>query len=219
MSEIVIEFKNVSFKWAEGLELKDINLQISRGSFMLITGASGSGKSTLLRLACRLEEPQKGSIFYNDEKLSDIQPQKLRQKIALIQQTPTIIGGSIKDNLLLPYSFAINKNKPKPTDDYLEERLKELSLKLTLTKEAASLSVGQKQRVCILRTLLLEPDILLMDEPTSALDPESKNIVEKISEDMNKKGVTIIMVCHSEYKPAVPYTHLLVKDGTYEVIK
>lgn len=219
MGEIILEFRDVSFRWAEGLELKDINIKTSRGSFTLITGLSGSGKSTLLRLACRLEEPQKGEILYNNEKLSDIPPQKLRQKIALIQQTPTIIGGSIKDNLLLPYSFAINKNKQKPTDDFLEKRLQELSLKLPLTKEAASLSVGQKQRVCILRTLLLEPDILLMDEPTSALDPESKNIVEKISENMNKNGATVMMVCHSEYKPAVPYNHLLVKDGSYEVIK
>lgn len=218
MGNIILEFKQLYFQWANGLALNDINLKIPQSSYTLITGPSGSGKSTLLRLACRLEEPQKGEIFYNGESLRNIQPQYLRRKIALIQQTPTIIDGSLRDNLLLPYSFTVNKNSEKPSDEILKNKMKELFLNVDLNKEASSLSVGQKQRLCIIRTLLLAPDILLMDEPTSALDPESKSIVENISEELNKNGMTIMTVSHSEYKPKVPFTHLFVKDGSYEAL-
>lgn len=218
MENIILEFRKVFFKWAEGLALNDIDLKIPKKTYTLITGPSGSGKSTLLRLACRLEEPQKGAIYYNGEPFANIAPQILRKKIALIQQTPTTVDGSVRDNLLLPYSFGVNKNSAKPGDDLLKSKLSELFLDVSLDKEASALSVGQRQRLCIIRTLLLDPDILLMDEPTSALDPESKSIVENISEELNKKGMTVITVSHSEYKPKVPFTHLFVKDGSYEVI-
>lgn len=218
MNDIILEFRNVYFKWAEGLSLQNINIRIKKGSFTLITGPSGSGKSTVLRLACRLEEPEKGALLYDGELFDTIPPPKLRQKVALIQQTPTVIEGSVRENLLLPYSFEVNKNIPKPEDKLLKEKLKELYLNADLNKEAYALSVGQKQRLCILRTLLLEPDILLMDEPTSALDQESKEIVEKILEETNKKGTTIIMVSHSKYRPGTFFTRLHFRNGTYEEI-
>jgi putative ABC transport system ATP-binding protein len=78
---------------------------------------------------------------------------------------------------------------------------------------AAALSVGQKQRVCIIRSLLLRPELLLMDEPTSALDRESRHIVEQLTEELNREGMTIILVSHSDYRPQVAHVCVTVKDG------
>ena len=218
-NNIILELKDVSFKWFEELILAHTSLTINKKDFILLKGPSGSGKSTLLRLLSKLEEPSAGELLFKNVSYNAITPEELRQKVALIQQTPTVINGSVKDNLLLPFSFAVNKNLEIPDNNYLSTQLKKLYLDVSLDKEASELSVGQKQRLCILRTILLKPEILLMDEPTSALDNESKIIVENISEELNSQGQTIIMISHSTYKPSVPYIQWNLNKGHIEVKK
>lgn len=213
MDNTILEFKRAAFKWPDGPELKNINLKVGKGDFILITGLSGSGKSTLLRLASRLEEPSAGIILFNGIPITEINPEMLRRKVAFIQQTPTVTDGSIKDNLLLPYSFAVNRKSQIPDDKDIRENLKKLRLDISPDKDASSLSVGQRQRLCILRSLLLKPAVLLMDESTSALDPENRFLAEKMSEEVNLEGTAILMVSHSEYRPSVPYRKITVKDG------
>lgn len=212
-NNIILEFKDVAFKWQGGLELKNINLKVKKSDFILITGPSGSGKSTLMRLAVRLAEPSDGIIYYNGISITEIKPEALRRKVALIQQMPVLTSGSVRDNLLFPYSFEINKNSTIPSDEEICENLKKIGLEVTPESKALSLSVGQKQRLCILRALLLKPAVILMDEPTSALDMENRLLVEKISEEANKNGTTILMVCHSDYRPSIQYRKITVKNG------
>ena len=102
---------------------------------------------------------------------------------------------------------------PKPDDEGMRAMLDGFGLDMPLDVEANSLSVGQRQRVCIIRTLLHEPEVLLLDEPTSALDPQSRVLVERYTESLNEKGVTILLVSHSDYTPSGAYRHIRVENG------
>jgi putative ABC transport system ATP-binding protein len=120
------------------------------------------------------------------------------------------------ENLLMPFSFKNNKTIPVPEESLLRYYLDEFSLdKIPLDKPARSLSVGQQQRLCLIRGLLLSPTVILFDEPTSSLDDESSHIVEKMAESLClSQGKTIIMVSHREFNPgAVSPINLNVEDG------
>ncbi|UZP66124.1 ATP-binding cassette domain-containing protein [Desulfovibrio mangrovi] len=212
--ETIIDFDTVSYTWPGGKGLHDVRLAVPRGALVLVAGPSGSGKSTLLRLAARLEEPDSGSIRFAGQPLADYEPPRLRRRIGYIQQTPVVMEGSVRENLLLPYSFAVNKEEPVPADEELNSWLQRVALDgVRLDDAATALSVGQKQRLCIIRSLLLRPELLLMDEPTSALDRESRRIVEELTETLNREGMTIIMVTHSDYRPQVAHTGVMVREG------
>lgn len=214
----IIEFDNVSYTWPGGQGLKDVRLTVPAGAFVRIIGPSGSGKSTLLRLASRLEEPVSGVIRFSGIPLGDYEPPLLRRRIGYVQQTPVVVEGSVRQNLLLAYGFAANSKQTVPVDDELRGWLNRLGLLgIDLENKARSLSVGQRQRLCIIRSLLLEPDLLLMDEPTSALDSESRGIVEEMTEAQNREGMTILMVTHSNYAPSTEHMTVTVREGLLEV--
>ncbi|MBF0552156.1 MAG: ATP-binding cassette domain-containing protein, partial [Deltaproteobacteria bacterium] len=117
-----------------------------------------------------------------------------------IQQTPVVGSGSVRDNLLLPFSFKINADLLRPADERLRSLLDEFHLSdIGLDDLASGMSVGQKQRLCLIRSMLLSPKVMLMDEPYSALDPASANIVWDMSRRLNREnGITILMVTHSQ---------------------
>ncbi len=214
MSISTLQFNGVAFNYSNDYQLfKNIDFTVDQGDFVLIKGASGAGKSTILRLICRLEEISAGTILYNGTDINTISPQQLRTNIMLVQQTPNMVEGTIKDNLLLPLSFKANKSLPQPSDDEISKMLAKFQLDVPLTKEAKQLSVGQLQRLSIIRSLMLDPCIILMDEPTSALDLESREIVENIAEQLNKEGKTILMINHSEYVPSCKHKILNVSGG------
>ncbi len=214
----IIEFEDVSYNWPGGKGLRDVRLTVPAGAFVRIVGPSGAGKSTLLRLASRLEEPAAGVISFFGMPLGDYPPPMLRRRIGYVQQTPVVIEGSVRSNLLLPYGFAVNREQALPTDDELADWLKRLGLSgVDLKDKARSLSVGQKQRLCIIRSLLLGPELLLMDEPTSALDRKSREIVEEMTEAQNLEGMTIIIVSHFDYTPSTEHMTVTVREGLLEV--
>ncbi|MBU1612406.1 MAG: ATP-binding cassette domain-containing protein [Proteobacteria bacterium] len=190
--------ENVSFGYpGKALVLDQASCDFPPGSFTAVTGPSGTGKSTLLRLLCRLEEAQAGVIRFGGTPITDQQPDELRRRAVYIQQTPTVLDGPVRDNLLLPFTFAANSALPRPDDDALRSRLDEFLLHdITLDQSAHSLSVGQKQRLCLIRALLLSPSALLFDEPTSALDPESAEVVVNTALGLRRAGVTVVYVAH-----------------------
>lgn len=198
----LLEFDDVRFSYPGGTGLSGITLAVQRGDFVLVGGPSGGGKSTLLRLAVRFEVPASGVIRYDGTPVEELAPQVLRSRMGLVQQTPTVAEGSVRENLLLPFSFAVHAKRPRPADEDIVEWLHRFRLEgVTPDTEASTLSVGQRQRLCCIRTLLTGPEMLLMDEPTSALDAESREVVEDITEACNAAGMTILMVNHTDYRP------------------
>jgi putative ABC transport system ATP-binding protein len=213
----IIEFQHVNFSYSNDRRLlKDLSVVFESGSFNIIKGASGAGKSSLLKLISRLLDPQSGKILFNKAPLEDYPPQSLRRRVIYIQQTPVVVNGSVKDNLLLPFSFKGNHDLSKPDDTQLKRSMTGFYLdQIDLNRNTLNLSVGQQQRLCLIRGLLLSPEVILLDEPTSALDEESGRIVDtSIVRLCRESGLTVIMVSHKNFnqdsiKPRV----LELKDG------
>ncbi|TIH19222.1 ATP-binding cassette domain-containing protein [Marinifilum sp. JC120] len=215
----VLEFKDVSFIWPGGKGLRDVSFAVPAGQFVLISGPSGAGKSTLLRLAVRLEEAGQGDILLKGESIQSIYPPELRTKIGFVQQTPTVLPGTVRDNLLMPFTFNVRKDVDVPSDEELQRWLERVGLgEVLFDSEASDLSVGQCQRLCLVRSVLPRPVAICFDEPTSALDRESRERVERIAEELAAEGITVLMVNHTSYHPSCPHMHLTVSDGRVEVL-
>jgi putative ABC transport system ATP-binding protein len=216
----IIEFADVTFSFSATKNLfQNLTLKIVAGSFYLIRGPSGSGKSTFLRLINRLEEPSEGHLLFNGRQLASYSPPLLRRSILFIQQTPTAVDGTVRQNLLLAFSFKNNRDLSPPDDNALKAHLDNFLLKdIHLETNALTLSVGQLQRLCFIRGLLLEPKVLLLDEPASALDEESSRIVEQTAERLCvEHGLTVLMVSHRQFEPKqVKSSVLQIDNGEVE---
>ncbi len=217
---MLLELEKVSFAYKGSRPvLAAASLGVQRGDFVMVAGPSGSGKSTFLRLLCRLEEPDSGEIRLGGKPIADIHPPRLRRSISYIRQVPALVEGSVRDNLLMPFGYKANKDLAKPDDSRITTMMNRFLLDgVSLEQEAQTLSVGQAQRLCLIRALLLDPEILLLDEPTSALDRESGQKVVACVEELNlRRGLTIIMVAHGGPLPEPGMVrNLVLKEGTLQ---
>jgi len=199
--------------------LADADMAVPRGAFVLLTGPSGAGKSTLLRLFCRLEEPDAGTVLLSGQPVDELSPAILRRRVSYLQQTPTVVPGSVRENLLLPFTFKSASGASggaRPADAELSARLARLAAgDIPLSQEASTLSVGQRQRLCLARALLTRPEVLLLDEPVSALDAESARAVLDAAESFClDDGGTVVLVSHAEFTPArVSPVHYALSGG------
>jgi len=200
-----LALRGVSFSYpgAPRKILDNAHLDVPRGAFVLLTGPSGAGKSTLLRLFCRLEEPQSGQVLPGGARVDALPAPRLRRRVSYLQQTPAVVPGNVRENLLLPFSFKSAEGEPRPDDDTLLGMLARLAANdVPLDQEAATLSVGQRQRLCLARALLTRPEVLLLDEPVSALDPDSARAVLDAAESFClEAGGTALLVSHADFAP------------------
>jgi putative ABC transport system ATP-binding protein len=213
-------FENVSFAWPDGRPvLKSQSFAVPAGILAVVGGPSGSGKSTLLRLMNRLEEPQVGVIYYRGRPLAEFDPPRLRKQVAYLQQMPVVPDITVRQALLMPFAYSVNKGLRPPADDELAARLDRLLLgSVALSGRAAALSVGQRQRLCLARALMTRPDVLLLDEPTASLDRESQAVVEQVAEQLCAEGVTVIMVTHDGFSPTgAPTIQINVQNGKVDI--
>lgn len=190
----LLEFQDVFFINGDKTILKDISISINSGDYISVAGPSGSGKSTFLKLCCHLISPTKGSVIYRNISIMEHNPMELRKNIAYCFQTPYLFGETVMDNISFPYSIRSLKVDLKRAEDlFLLFNLEKDYFK----KEVKNLSGGEKQRISLIRTLLFEPEILLLDEVTSALDINNTLIVENVMKSLNQNGTTIIWVTHN----------------------
>jgi len=196
--------------------LKGIDLAVNEGDFLSIVGPSGSGKSTLLFLIGALMEPTNGEVLFRGENIYD-SPSSHRSelrlnKIGFMFQTFNLIPYlSALDNVAVPAVLANGSRK-----DALERAgrlLERFGLRARLDHRFSELSVGERQRVALCRSVINGPEVILADEPTGNLDPGMTREVMTLFRELNNKGQTIIVVTHEEEVASYAKRVLHLKDG------
>lgn len=156
-----------------------------------VFGPSGSGKTTLLRLCNRLEVPTAGRVSFRGRDVAGLDPLRLRRQVGMVFQRPTPFPGTVAGNLLTA--------SPEAGRSRMEEVLARVTLDPSwLDRDATALSGGEAQRVCVARTLITRPEVLLLDEPTSALDEEAARVIEQVVRELARDGVAVLWVSHDQ---------------------
>lgn len=194
----VIEIKNLNKSFNNQHVLKDINLDIYQSEVLCIIGSSGSGKSTLLRCLNLLEEPDSGTIIFDDVDLTKkkINLNEHRANLGMVFQSFNLFNNkTVLGNLILAPMTVLKLSLAEATNRALEN-LDKVGMKEFAHRSPLTLSGGQKQRVAIARALTMNPKIILFDEPTSALDPEMVGEVLTVMKDLALSGITMAVVTH-----------------------
>ena len=189
-----IEFRHVSFRYADQWILKDINLVIPKGKTIAIVGQSGSGKSTMVDLIPRYYDVQEGEVLIDGINVKDLGIFDLRQLIGNVNQEAILFNDTFRNNI----SFGVDN----ATDEQIAEAAKianaydfimqsEHQFETNIGDRGGRLSGGQRQRVSIARAILKNPPILILDEATSALDTESERLVQDALERLMKTRTTV----------------------------
>ena len=193
-----IEIKNLDFRYGTREQiLKNINMKIKKGEKIALVGESGSGKTTLAKLFLKFFDFEKGEININDFNIKDIDITFLREKISYISQDIFLFNNTIKENLILNETIKIEEviemAKKINAYDFINQLPQRFNY--VIEENGANLSMGQKQRLSILRALLKKPDILIMDEATSNLDTITENIIQNTLNNLDME-MTIIIIAH-----------------------
>ena len=196
-----LTFYNISYSFENRTLFNNLNLHIPLGQKVLIVGHIGSGKSTLLRLLMKYAEPDVGEILINNIPYSKIKAADLRSVIGYIPQNPILFNRTVYENVVygIPH---ISKNQVEGL--IYDLGLADVFSKMTdgidtmVGKYGSKVSGGQRQIIWLLRTILQNPDIILMDEPTSSIDEKTKEVVQHLC-NVLMKDKTVIMVTHDAF--------------------
>lgn len=196
--------------------LKGIDLTIERGEYLSIMGPSGSGKSTLMHIMGILDKASSGSYLlenYDITRLPDKELARIRNRhFGFIFQSFNLFPElSALENVMLPLTYAGVPHKKRLTR--AKELLAEVGLSHRMQHLPTMLSGGEQQRVAVARALSNDPDLILADEPTGNLPSERGEEIMEILEDLNKKGVTVVIVTHSNEQGNRANRKISIKDG------
>jgi polar amino acid transport system ATP-binding protein len=194
----ILEVRDLHKYYEKQEVLKGISTTVKKGDVIAIIGPSGCGKSTFLRSLNLLEVPTRGQILFEGTDITDKKTDinQMRQKIGMVfQQFNLFPNMTIRQNIMLaPVKLKLM------TSEEASAKAEELLARIGLPDKAeaypAQLSGGQKQRIAIVRSLAMNPDVILFDEPTSALDPEMVGEVLQVMRELAASGMTMVVVTH-----------------------
>jgi putative ABC transport system ATP-binding protein len=198
--------------------LRDVDLEIARGEFVVLLGASGSGKSTLLNILGGLDVPSSGEVSFGEHRLSGASESELttyrREHVGFVFQFYNLIPSlTVRENLALVTDIA---EHPMPVDEAIE------LVGLTPRRHhfPAQLSGGEQQRVAIARAIVKRPDVLLCDEPTGALDYQTGKLVLEVIARINRElGTTAVVITHNAAIAGMADRVIVLGDGRIQRVE
>ncbi len=223
VNNMQIVLDNVNKYYKVGKEkihvLKNLNLEVESGEFLMIMGKSGSGKTTLLNILGFLDKLDTGKYFFDNEDISNLSENKRsehRAKYAgfVFQQFNLIDTLTVAENIEIPLIYSGIKDKNKRLE-LVNKRLEEVGLMEKANSYPNHLSGGQQQRIAIARALVNNPKIIFADEPTGALDSETGENIMDLLTQLNENGTTIIMVTHDHDITRYASRVVSLKDGCF----
>jgi ABC-type Fe3+/spermidine/putrescine transport system ATPase subunit len=209
----LIVIKNLTKRYNSHIAVNNLTLQVFAGEHLCLLGPSGCGKTTLLRLIAGFEEPDSGEILLNGKTVSvhgKIIPSHERKIGMVFQDLALWPHMTVKENI----EFGLKKDlSGEEKMEKIEKVLNLVNLKAHLNYSPNQLSGGEQQRVALVRTLILEPDILLLDEPLSSLDFRLKEELEKVIVELQKRlNITTIYVTHNQDEAAAMADKLAIMN-------
>ena len=193
-----ISFNNVSFSYGDNNpSLKNINLNIEQGETVALVGSTGSGKTTLVNLLTRFYSPSKGSIFINNQNISNYELKSFRSQFSLVDQNVRLFNDSISGNIALGQKEEMSSNtivdaaKASNSIEFIEKL--DNKFDSDIGEDGVTLSGGQRQRLSIARAIAKDSPILILDEATSALDSATEKLVQSAINKMQQNRTTIII--------------------------
>lgn len=194
-----LELRELS-RVVEGDRLVDgVSLSVATGEVLGVVGPSGAGKSSLLRCVNRLDEPTSGTVLLDGTDYQEIPPRELRRRISYVPQQPGLRDGTVRENVTVGPRL-----RGEPVDDAEVVRLLDrVGLDGYEDRPADELSGGEAQCVAIARTIIIDPEVLLLDEPTASLDPAAERQVEALLEALvAESDLTAVLVTHDRSQAA-----------------
>jgi polar amino acid transport system ATP-binding protein len=212
--EIVLKIKDLHKNFDERNVLNGLDFTLQKGEVVVIIGPSGCGKSTLLRCINGLEKIDGGDILLEGTSIYDknIKMRQVRQKVGMVFQSYDLFSHmTVMENILLG-PLKVQKREKQEVIELARELLKKVGLSDRENDYPRQLSGGQKQRIAIVRSLCMNPDVVLFDEVTAALDPEMVREVLDVILDLAKQGLTMIIVTHEMHFAKAVSDRILFMD-------
>ena len=220
---MIIEMKNICKDYIQGKMvvpvLKNICFQMEEGEYVAIMGPSGSGKTTLMNIVGCLDQATSGSFWLDGQEISSCTENQMSDirlnKVGFVFQNFQLLPRqSALENVALPLTYAGIPKKERR--ERAREALDRVGLADRVDFKPTQLSGGQKQRVAIARAMVNRPKILLADEPTGALDSRSGRQVMELFQELNKEGVSILMITHDAEIASWASRKVEIRDGILE---
>ena len=196
--DTMIQVKDLHKSFGKNNVLNGISTDIKKGEVVVVIGPSGSGKSTFLRSLNLLEQPTSGSIIFDGDEITDPKTNidLHRQKMGMVFQHFNLFPHkTIRENITLA-PVTLKKMTKEEADKRADELLERVGLADKANAYPEQLSGGQKQRIAIVRSLAMDPEVMLFDEPTSVLDPEMVGEVLDLMKQLAREGMTMVVVTH-----------------------
>ncbi|MBL8232246.1 MAG: ABC transporter ATP-binding protein [Bryobacterales bacterium] len=204
--DAVLDLRNVSKRYPQHTAVESVSLQVPRGSLFSLVGPSGCGKTTTLRMVAGFETPTEGQVLLNAQDISQLPPYQ-RNVSTVFQNYALFPHLTARANI----EFGLRRKNASDVDGPVRKVLELLQLAGKEARFPSQMSGGEKQRVALARSLVIEPDVLLLDEPLSALDPQLRKQVRVELKSLQRRvGITFLMVTHDQEEALSMSDHIAV---------